>query len=335
MTVISTGSMAADTQPKNSTFTAPNSDAETLSLGVCTVEPKKSRPRAKLKSHCNSYTEFRFRAVVDWIELRIVTVNPSNSNTVRKRIGTPYADPLDEGAGGAATVFKFRIHDPASWASINEALERFTVDHPLAEPITVTGIEISLDAYGRYRDREDLVNMAARFYMFATKVVSGNRRCSNGGETFKELGRHSWLTQRLSEGFNVYMGHRDASVKQHIYVKDTDTVKGERINLPIDQHRARTEFTLGGDELPHTSLTDWQGHDFTSFAEFFRYRVLKKNLHPMVRSGLEAIDQIGERRKRQRKCGGVRFFSKSTVADTKLNSLAYSALRELTKRMNA
>jgi hypothetical protein len=319
--------MAADTQSTKSMSTAPNSDAETLSLGVDTIEPKKSHPRSKLKSHCNTYTEFRFRAVVDWIKLRMVTVSPSNFNTARRRIKTTHVKPLNEGAGGAATEFEITIQDPTSWASINEALARFTVDHPLAEPITVTGIEISLDAYGRYRDREDLVNMAARFYKFATKVVSKNRRMSMGANTTQGIGTFKSLTKKLSEGFNVYIGNSDASVKQHIYVKDTDTVKGERINLPIDQHRARTEFTLGGDELPHASLTDWQGHDFTSFAEFFRYRVLKKNLHPMVRSGLDVIDQIGERRERQRKCGGVRLFSKSTVADTKLNNLAYSALR--------
>ena len=42
MTAISTGSMAAETQPTNSMSTAPNSDAETLSLGVGTINPKKS-----------------------------------------------------------------------------------------------------------------------------------------------------------------------------------------------------------------------------------------------------------------------------------------------------
>lgn len=278
---------------------------------------------------------YRFRAVVDWIELRIVTIQPSNFDTVMKRMQVPFVDALDKGAGGAATVFIVRIQEPQSWAAIDERIARFTHDHPLAEPILVTGIEIALDAYSRWNDRDNLVEMVARFYKFSTKMVSDNRRLTKGKNLTEGVGNYPSLMRSLGEGANLYIGNRNADVFQHMYVKETETVGGQLVWLPREKRRARTEFTLRGQALPLTALTDWQQHEFTTMADFFKYRVLKTCLAPMVSRAVQHVDQIGERRERATKQRRPRFFSKSTVADKELNALAYSALSELTKRMRA
>jgi len=299
------------------------------------IETSNVRPTRKL-SLAKPYADYRFRAVIDWISLRIVTQQPSNFDTVRTRMGIPYAQATDEGPGKAATEFTIRIQEPTSWGSIDKTLEKFTHDHPLAAPVEVTGIEIALDAYSRTHDRDELVDMVARFYKFSTTIVSVNRRTSGEGK-YSSQGITSYpaLRERLRKGFNIYIGNNTDPVKQHMYVKETTHSNNATVSLKAVERRARTEITLIDQALPHFSLSDWQNHDFTEEADFFKYRKLKERLRPYCNPAVLLIDQIGEKRIRRRECGGTRLYSINTLADTALNDLTYSALRELTRRMNA
>src|SRR5450759_1208187 len=151
---------------------------------------------------------YRFRAVIDWISLLIVTKQPTNFDTVRTRMGIPYVKATDEGPGKAATEFTIRIQEPTSWASIDKTLTQFTHDHPLAAPVKVTGIEIALDAYSRTHDRDELVDMVAQFYKFATTIVSVNRRTSGEGKHSSQgITSYPALRERLKKGFNIYIGN--------------------------------------------------------------------------------------------------------------------------------
>jgi hypothetical protein len=297
-------------------------DQETKSLPIALSE--KDKP----------YEKYRFRAVIDFIKLKIVTVQPSNFNTVRTRMETQYVDALNEGAGKAATEFIVTIQEPTSWTNIHKMLEKFTWDHPLAAPIEVVGIEIALDAYSRANDRDELVDMTALFYKFAAKLVSENRRTSGEGKhSGQGISTYRGLRSRLDKGFNIYVGDETDAVKQHMYLKETNHRNKIVEVLPDAERRARTEFTLTGSELPHSSLADWENHDFTKEADFFKYRKLKSELRLHSSAAVMNIAQVGARKTRKRECGGTRLYSVNTVADTALNDLAYSALRELTRRM--
>lgn len=290
-------------------------------------------------THCRfptgkPYGTFRFRAVIDWIELRIVTAQPSNHDTVTRRTGVPYAKAVNPGPGGAATEFLVRIHDPQSWDAVDEMLQRFTFDHPLVEPVTVNAIEIALDAYSRTGNRDDLTTLTYGFYKFATRLVSENKRFSKGKKSSTlSLASDMLRPAHLAEGYNIYIGHSHDGVKQHIYLKETTYQDGKVVMLPEEARRARTEVTFTGETVPRREFLDWRGFEFTALASYFKFRRLKTTLKPIVRIGLEHIDQVGERRTRRRRCGGTREYSVATIADKELNALAYSALRELTKRM--
>jgi hypothetical protein len=277
------------------------------------------------------FSHYRFRAVVDWIELKIVTATPTNFPTVRARLGIPFARSLDAGDGGAATIFRVTIHDPKSWADIEATLDGLTEDHPLAAEVEVTGIEIALDAYSERRSRDDLVDMTVRFYRNAEYLIVPGRLGRLTGETLpiedvKMLGR------AIDEGFNVYIGHRRDPLRQHMYLKETDN-NGQ--SLPDVQHRARTEITLEGEHLPVRLLEDWKRFRFTEMAGRFKYRELKPDdeLNPYVRAGMKIVPQIGEQRVRRRAPSGIRLHSPSTRADSELNSRAFDAFRELDRRM--
>lgn len=294
-----------------------------------------STPKRPFAHRSDAYAALRFRAVVDWIELQIMTVTPSNFNTVKARTGASYVEPLNEGAGGAATQFLVRLQEPRSWAEVDQALARFTHDHPLAEAVTVHAIEIALDAYSRFNSRDDLVEMAYGFYKFATFMASENRFMSRSRHDSMSLRTHTLRRLHLDEGYNVYVDKKGADVQQHIYVKETTIKDGLVVPLPRREHRARTEITFTDMGVPEGLVSDWEGFDFAALSSYFSYRKLKPVVHPILRVALERWDQVGEAKLRPRRNRGKRLYLRSTLADRELNARAYSALRELTKRMRS
>jgi len=277
------------------------------------------------------YSGYRFEAVIDWIEIKIVLTNASNFDTLRKRLGVPHVDPLDKGAGGAATEFVFKVHDVRSWKDLDKQLALLTHDHPLACPPEVSGIEIAFDAYSLKNDREELVQMAARFYTCSSFMASENRRLAGAFKgSGKALVSATDVSRGLDAGLNIYVGDRNADIGQHMYVKVTDNNKAP---IPVEKHRARSEVPRSGTELPYKSLADWKNYNFTQDAKFFKYQEKKDDLPPAIDCAVNHLAQVGERRARKRKDGGTRVHSSSTVADAELNALAYEALRKLTRRM--
>lgn len=277
------------------------------------------------------YSHYQFRAEVDWIELRIVTIAPTNFQTVRRRLGVGFADPKDSGAGGSCTEFAVKFQAPRSWAEIHESLKKLTVDHPLAEPVMVTAVEIALDAYSINQTRNDLVEMTARFFHGAALLISDNWRASKRqGESYG-LETLSQLQNLIADGYNIYIGNQSDPERQHIYLKETDS----STDLPPHMHRARIEFTLEREKLPAQSFQNWQEHDFTAFAPYFKFRRLKNDLPPVIAAPKRMVAQVGARRARKTPQGHYREFSRSTEADYKLNALAFDALRELNRRWKA
>lgn len=301
-----------------------------MTLKLISTKPKRSPAHRS-----DAYAALKFRAVVDWVELRVVTASPSNFSTVRARTGASFVDALDEGAGGAASKFHVRFQEPGSWEEVEDSLAKFTHDHPLAEPVTVRAIEVALDAYSRFNDRDDLVQMAYGFYKFAAFMASENRFISRSKHDSMSLRTHTLRRHHLDEGYNVYVDKKGADVQQHIYVKETTIRDGLVIPLPRREHRARTEITFTGTGVPEGLLSDWQAFSFTELSSCFSYRKLKPVLHPMLRVALEHWHQVGEAKLRPRRNRGKKLYLSSTLADTELNARAYSALRELTKRMRA
>ncbi len=300
-------------------------------ISICSAPATRSNIVRNDAVELTDYSRYKFRAEVDWIELRIVTTAPTNFQTVRRRLGVGFADPKDSGAGGACTEFYVKFQAPKSWATIQESLKELTVDHRLAEPVMVTGIEVALDAYSINQTRNDLVDMTARFYHGAALVVSDNRRASKRqGESYG-LETLPQLHNLIADGYNIYIGNQSDTERQHIYLKETDSSTA----LPPNQHRARTEFTLEREKLPTQSFQDWEGNDFTTFAPYFKFRRLKSDLPPDIAAPKRMMAQVGARRARKTPQGHYRAFSRSTVADSKLNALAFDALRELNRRWRA
>ncbi len=277
------------------------------------------------------YSRFRFKAVVDWIELEIQTVKATNFQTLRRGSGVNFVESQDAGGGGAAKVFRFRIQDPGRWSDVEDVLSRLP---PLAIAPKVTGIEIALDAYSEDSSRERLAELAAHFAKYNTAPASTNRRFSGRWKGDVEPFRHiAGNTRKLQAGRVINVGNKGDPRSQRIYVKTTDN---NAQPLPDSGCRARFENTFQGagltaNRLP-TLLHDWGCFRFESLSAFYAFRTLKDGLDPIVAVAMEAHPQVGERKKINRKEGGTRLHPKPTRADSLLNELARDALRKLSLR---
>jgi len=297
----------------------------------------------KIKSEPRDYGEVRFKAVVDWAELEISTAKSTNFWTVQKALReaqglsdvvNPYVIGYDISTGmefapakrnTPTTLFRFRIQDPANFQGIEAVLAKIKVAFDLQNAPKLTGIEIALDAYNSNAEQ------AARFYKFVTLLVSDNRRIYRDK---KDKVQHvpsdlNSTAQYLSDGWQIGVGDKDSIRYQHIYWKTTDN-NGDPI--PESEYRARIEITLRGAALPSTSLANLAFFDFANLTEFFRFRMLKATLEPLLQVCADAAEQLGERTPRNRKEGGIRLYSKMTQADTALNGRARDALKGLMQR---
>ncbi|MEO6825085.1 MAG: hypothetical protein ABI167_10265 [Nitrosospira sp.] len=307
-------------------------------------------PRGGKRYDKMDYSRFRFRAVVDWIEIEIRTATFTNVPKMRRSLKdvlgipddqkSPFAGPLDEVAGGAATIYRFKIHDPRNWHEITRILEKLSIIHELAAVPRVTAIEIALDAFCKDEiHSNELANIAVNYYWGMTQPVSNNRRIYHSyrgsGEGLRIVPAR--LTRHIREGWQIGIGnalnkhHPSDDYYQHIYLKTTDNNKKA---LPKDQHRARIELTIREKAGPCQTEEAWHSYDFSSISPFFKFRKLKEDLklNELELLLLNSAYQIGEKKKRKRREGGTYLYGKKTCANAVLNEKASQALRNLTCR---
>lgn len=274
------------------------------------------------------------RAVVDWIEVEIQTINTTNFQTVqrafRKALYLPesiniWVKAHDANEGGGTCRFSVRIQDVTRYSDLEKWLINVSAMLPISENWLISKMELALDVYCN-----DPEAMTARLYKFMANPASNNRRIYHEGRgTPKAVPRHfDSIIRHLSEGWQIAIGNKTDERYQHLYVKDSDTINGERQAV---QKRARLEIRLSGAALPYQTREEWQQCKFERLADYFRQRQLKTDLEPLIQTMAEAADQIGERRTRNRREGGTRQYSKATKADP-INEAIRQVLRDLSKR---
>ena len=309
-----------------------------------------------------NYRTFRFRAVVDWIEILIQTTSTTNFHTVQRAFGAALRLPVSQkihitakhpNEGGGTCHFTVRIHDVTCYSDIHHLLIQVAAKLSLNPGFKIDKIELALDAYC-----DDPAGQAARFYKFMTHPVSDNRRMYRAERDLPPFGmpnNFDSISRHLSEGWQIGIGNTKDDRYQHIYFKTTDgteiigyktdekTGKSKPVKrakpLPPEQWRARIEIRLSGAALPCQTAEEWAAYRFEELAQYFRFTQLKDDLEPLMQKTAEAIDQIGERKTRKRahegRESGTRLHSKATLADVALNNKARDALRKLSARWKA
>lgn len=320
---------------------------------------------------------FRTRAVIDWIELAVTLKSGTQFRYVQAALHSilglatrPYVKAVNAGAGGVATRFVLRLHD-AHAATLRE-LERVTgalaLAHPFAKPPEVTGIELALDFYSR-GDPNAVADMVHRLQSSIEANGKNPRQFDpdkapkpKHGNRFLNRDRPEPVTGlTLDPRLNLRIGNAGDAVQWQIYDKRTDN---NRQPIEPSQRRARTEFTLAGQELAKrvlgpdaglrlANLADLHTFKFETLACLLHFRQFKPvetiSLAPVLASTLPKIKALHEHGIMNYHLGSVATYrdkrrptdvgrrvplkhSRHTVADAELNDIARRTLKALTSR---
>lgn len=222
---------------------------------------------------------YRFAAVIDWIELVVVLDRGSQfqhlQTLLEPLVGRrPHVVPVDPGPGGVTKSFQIRVQEP-SIAGLQQVSDKLCGTYGLAAPPQISGIEISVDAYARNGEaeaRELLLGVMQRTLHTGRDVWTNpdsRPRFSYGP------GAPSFITPRpgtekkttsplVPEHYvapaldgTMYVGARGEDLMIRLMDKVMDRqnrAAGTRHDLPEDKKRVRVEVTLTGLELERLKL---------------------------------------------------------------------------------
>lgn len=278
---------------------------------------------------------FRYKAVIDFIQISFKTTQRSNGFSIKRNTGLPYVKPIDKGPGSATNIFSFRLHDIENWQQFDTTIKHLKKRYELESEPTITGVEVSFDAYAKGASYDEMIEHVAHYFCFLANPVSVNRRFSKGYKgTAIGLTSRTYTIRRLFSGGTIYIGdQRYDSKSMRIYYKQTDHNK-----QPIEQneHRARIEITLLGKDCPFGNIEEARNYDFTKLKDYFRFTELREGLKRFDEVLADRIPIVGERKIRRRiGGGGHRIYSKLVIPDAELNEIVYDRLRNLSKSLNS
>lgn len=256
--------------------------------------------------------DFRFRAVVDWIEFRVHLGRTTQAQHVQQilRRHLPrdsFIRPEDEGPGSTFSICSIRVQEPANLALIARVHRDLTGTFGEAAGSRVAAIEISVDATPRQPSdnmRTTLLGAMQRTIWTGRDIwsnPSSRPRTFGGNRQMERLippPREEALEKRLKRDNEVpsalvpghhrapfvdgtmYLGARDGDdvmIRIMDKVKDRQRPDGTFDDLPGDQKRVRIEATLKGIELLTLGITDVPSLRRTKLASmkkrYFQFRL--------------------------------------------------------------
>lgn len=299
--------------------------------------------------------QYRFRAVIDWIEFEVTFNRGTQHQHVQPVIEQilsrkPYVKPVDAGDGNVSDRFSIKLQEP-SLATVFQVADALGMTFGMKEPPRITGIEISIDAYPDNpsdQARAKLLGAMQRTIFTARDIWSDTNsrpRVAYGegpGKTYpllpmSEAERVSAGASRLVPAHHeepavdgtMYLGAKkdDVMIRLMDKVIDTQNRKAGTADVLEDHRkRVRIEVTLKKDELQSLGLDrlpDLRGFKFTRLQG--RYFQFKLPTFPVdmeeSTSGLEAV-------KAEREMWRVMTFTRSGI----VGLMAMEAEREAGKK---
>lgn len=273
------------------------------------------------------YEDYRFVARVDWIDIRISLVQPTQSRYLLKDLATlrcaaSHVDPANKSPSNTDAVWTLRFQDPHSARSVRRDLEELQQTFKFATAPEVTGLEVSFDAYADAADA-NVVEMAEHMFRGLAEPPSSNRRITGPkgttGLVESALESRRGNLRALAAGKTVHIGNQRDDRSVRVYVKEN-----------VDGRHARLENTFRGGAIPFATLDAWQQFDFRKLSWFFRWRRRPDTVNAQLAVILDyppalAAPPSALARRQHRRINKV-----FTVADRDLNREARRALGKLT-----
>lgn len=280
---------------------------------------------------------FSYSATIDWLQLEIETVSATNFWTIKNRAGFCHVEPIDNGLGGSANKFRFKLYDIESWNQVENIVKDLDFENKLANEPKVVGIEISLDAKSKNNSSDELIEHTVEMVRMLSNPLASNHNIRAAGKGKSE---QLWLRkgkhyQAVKHSF--YFGsQKDEDLTMRVYWKHTDRSR----ELPKDKHVSRIEITLKGASLPFKTIEEAKRYQFQKLSKWFKFRKVKEGLDSFKKMVIDASTQVGTvgtwkvRQAISQRKVSYRTYHPFTLANTELNTIAYDKLRQLTKRLN-
>ncbi|WP_321920333.1 hypothetical protein [Paraburkholderia tropica] len=220
---------------------------------------------------------FRRKAYVDWLDVRLRTTRPTQFQHVRSALdaagaGKLHVTPIEPGPGGVADTFVVRVTDHLAndYAALSEALAEFAAQYPLAHAAEIVAIEVACDFLHTGEVERDGSTIELTRRLQSSLLTDGGRprQFDPAARKNRFMDAHG---ERLDPLLNYREGNKWDDVSWHVYWKRTDCGQP----LSSNEWRARVEVTLKGDALRDVGLVklaDLDGYKFTNLARFFRFR---------------------------------------------------------------
>ena len=228
--------------------------------------------------------EFKVRACVDWVKLRVQLARASEGGKLRTRLhsmfGVSHAAPLYKGAGNAATEFELTVQAPKSMLALVALRAFLEQEYGLRSGPTITGIEIAIDWSHRTNDLRSLHAQTLQLMHSVMPPVSNNPRMSkHSRDNDCYLLPHR---RGLEIDKTLYIGNDGDDLFWRAYFKCTDDIwegdhqEREARKLDPKDYRARIEVRIKGEKLLAlglSSLADLKGYKFERLqgARLFRF----------------------------------------------------------------
>lgn len=283
----------------------------------------------------NVLDEFKLKAVIDWVSVRLRLNSPSQHRHVRNRLarvfGNIYVTACEDET--SSRLFEFRVQNPLSADQFLQDVQavRRPGDGLVTEAdVEILGVEIALDCYLAGSNREQLARAATHLLRHHARPPSGPLRITEPGH-FRTVATSRELFQAMLDGFSANTGWPGDDFRTRGYVKTTDGLPNARYApLHQDEHRARFEATLMNGLSPFSSIASWRAFQFQQLSTRFAMCVsaaetdLEKELHARSPQLGRAQDAPRKRPsdRRQRRV--------ATRRDIDLNERIRGALRALT-----
>lgn len=200
-----------------------------------------------------AWVGLQFKAVIDWMEIRVELRGPTQFRHVQARLENspawgakaPYVH--EESIGGRSFV-TFRVQDPTGPADLLCRVQAAACPGTPAivdDDIEIVGMEVALDLYSPLPDRDRLVSAALHMYRHHARppaeLPGGWPRIAEPGQ-YRAAAHIGEVRRALADGWTVNAGQEHAPYRARYYVKAHDTINGNAYApLPIPQHRARME----------------------------------------------------------------------------------------------
>lgn len=251
-------------------------------------------------------SDFTFRAVIDWVEIRVTLQQVTQFQWVQKIVDRALlrkslVTAVNPGAGNVSDTFDVMIQEPPSLARVLEICNLIFFRYPGSAEPTIQGIEVSIDATPKAQSDENraLLFGAMQRTIFTSRDIVASERdrvrtsIGKGEESNRRLLPELYIEKGVSptslspkmfkapwiDG-TFYFGERQSDMMVRIMDKIIDQQNhsaGTCRELEDVEKRVRIEVTLRGAELARMGLAKVEAMHSSSFSklqgEYFQFKL--------------------------------------------------------------